>query len=222
MSTLVLDASSRRVWAGVLGIDGGLWSSGAEGRALPSLFGCIDVCTTEAKVDLADMSRVAVVSGPGSWTGIQAALAAGRSVAFYCGLPLVSLSRLDLMAHQVDAPADTPVAALLDARNTFAYGSTYRRTSSGLVTLVADRLHVGDWLQQIAEMTPACAVVLDAENDVEQAREQLDVAEASFPPPEETLRAALAAVTPLEGPERFDFEPLFLHDPSPRRWLPAR
>lgn len=60
----------------------------------------------------ADLSAVAVCTGPGNFTGIRIAVSAARGLALSLGIPAIGVSRLEALAHGIQ----TPVICLLDAR----------------------------------------------------------------------------------------------------------
>jgi len=53
----------------------------------------------EAGLGWAQLSRLAVTIGPGSFTGVRVALATARGLALATGLPLVGLSTFEVIAH---------------------------------------------------------------------------------------------------------------------------
>lgn len=70
---------------------------------------------------LAELDAIAVVSGPGSFTGLRIGLSAAKALAEASNLPLVALSRLAVLASK--SPAAGAVHAVLDAgRGEFYHG----------------------------------------------------------------------------------------------------
>lgn len=65
------------------------------------------------------LAAIAVVTGPGSFTGVRIGLAAVKGLAEARTLPLLALSRLAILAQT--APPDTPVTAWIDAGRTDLY-----------------------------------------------------------------------------------------------------
>lgn len=85
-----------------------------------------------AGAGLGAVTRVAVASGPGSFTGLRVAIAAAQGIARGCGVPLVAVATLDVLAFP---HRGRPVCAALRAgRQDFYhafYGVEGRRAASG-------------------------------------------------------------------------------------------
>lgn len=71
----------------------------------------LDELLFEAGVDRADLGRIAVGTGPGSYTGLRMGLITARLLSLTLELPVAGVSTLDALAH--GAPDALPV---LDAR----------------------------------------------------------------------------------------------------------
>jgi tRNA threonylcarbamoyladenosine biosynthesis protein TsaB len=71
---------------------------------------------------LGELTAIAVVHGPGSFTGVRVGLSAAKGLSEAASVPLVAISRLALLAASVDGGGE-PVHAVLDAgRGEFYYG----------------------------------------------------------------------------------------------------
>jgi tRNA threonylcarbamoyl adenosine modification protein YeaZ len=66
-----------------------------------------DELLREAGVEQADLTHLAVGTGPGSFTGIRIGLAAARGLSFSLGIPVAGISTLDALA--AGAPGAVPV-----------------------------------------------------------------------------------------------------------------
>lgn len=68
---------------------------------------------------VADLQAIVVVSGPGSFTGVRIGISSAKGLAEALKIPVISLSRLAVLAHKGKADA----AALDAGRNEFYFGS---------------------------------------------------------------------------------------------------
>ena len=75
-----------------------------------------------AGLDFPDLDRIAVTTGPGSFTGLRVGIAAARGIALATGKPAVGLSTLAAFAAPFIAADDSlPVVAAIDARHDHVY-----------------------------------------------------------------------------------------------------
>lgn len=88
----------------------------------------------EAGLSIADMDRIAVTTGPGSFTGIRVGLAAARAFALATGKPLVGITTLTALSAPVLAEDDgAAVAAAIDARHGRVYFQMFAPGGRSLV-----------------------------------------------------------------------------------------
>ncbi|WDR02126.1 tRNA (adenosine(37)-N6)-threonylcarbamoyltransferase complex dimerization subunit type 1 TsaB [Devosia algicola] len=67
----------------------------------------------------ADLDRIVVTTGPGSFTGLRIGLSAARGIALARQIPVIGVP--SLLAISLAAPKNSPVSVLLDARRGEAY-----------------------------------------------------------------------------------------------------
>ena len=67
----------------------------------------------QARVQLHELNAIAVVNGPGSFTGVRVGVSAAKGLCEALGIPVVAISRLAVLAES--AGIDERVLALLDA-----------------------------------------------------------------------------------------------------------
>jgi len=91
-----------------------------------------------AQLDFAALDRIAVTTGPGSFTGLRVGIAAVRGIALAAGKPAVGLSTLAAFAAPFIAADDTlPVVVAIDARHDHVYLQVF---GPGGRTVVAPRV----------------------------------------------------------------------------------
>ena len=91
----------------------------------------IDAALDAAAVDLSAIGRIAVTTGPGSFTGIRVGVSAARGLALALGCECVGVCSLEALAARC-ATAD-PVLAVIDARREEVYAALF---AAGMQTLV--------------------------------------------------------------------------------------
>jgi tRNA threonylcarbamoyl adenosine modification protein YeaZ len=97
------------------------------------LMAVIDEALAHAGVPLAVVEKLAVVVGPGSFTGIRVGVAAARGLALALGVPCVGVTTLEALAfrHQAERPG-TPVVAAMDAKRGEIYAQAFDETGRPL------------------------------------------------------------------------------------------
>jgi len=79
------------------------------------LIATIKDLTSSSGIAMQSLEAIAVVHGPGSFTGVRVALSAAKGLCEALSLPLVAISRLAVLAHLANPPAGAHIYALLDA-----------------------------------------------------------------------------------------------------------
>ena len=142
MRVLAIDTALEACSAAVFDTDhGGITASEsvamARGHAeavMPLLARVMDL----AEIDFANLDRIAVTTGPGSFTGLRVGIAAARGIALAAGKPAIGLSTLAAFATPLIAEDDTThVVAAIDARHDNVYLQVF---GIGGRTLVAPRV----------------------------------------------------------------------------------
>ncbi len=95
-----------------------------------TLMPMIDQALRVCEKTLADCTAIAVTIGPGSFTGLRIGLAAAKALSLTTGIPIVGISTLELLAHNVSLPFPVLAASLLDARKQEVYCSIFRCDAS--------------------------------------------------------------------------------------------
>jgi len=130
----------------------------------------------QAGIAFSDLDRVAVTTGPGSFTGLRVGIAAARGIALAADKPAVGLSTLTAYAAPHMAEDDSvPVVAAIDARHGHVYLQVF---GPGGRTLTAPRLAPLREAVQAASAAPTC-IVGSAAQSVAAALSQADAAPAA-------------------------------------------
>jgi tRNA threonylcarbamoyladenosine biosynthesis protein TsaB len=192
-----------------------------------TLMPAVDACLSSAKASLGAVGLLAVVSGPGSFTGLRIALATVKGFAAARGTGVVPVSSLEVLAAAMPC-ASRLVLPLIDARRGEVYGALYDTgafTPRQIVPLFAARPGaLGEILGAagVAEPLVLCGTgALRYRGEIEPSLP----ADSVFAPqrwaiPSASLCAILArGRRPLAGGEIASLEPLYLRPPDAR--LPA-
>jgi tRNA threonylcarbamoyladenosine biosynthesis protein TsaB len=88
----------------------------------------------ETGIPFAALDRVAVTSGPGSFTGLRVGLSAARGIGLAAGKPVVGLTTLSAYAAPiVSEGAEQPVISAIDARHDHVYLQVVSGNGSSLI-----------------------------------------------------------------------------------------
>src|SRR5207248_4274073 len=89
----------------------------------------------EGGFEFADLDRIAVTTGPGSFTGLRVGISAARGIALVAGKPAIGLSTLAAFAAPLIAEDDsTQVVAAIDARHANVFIQVFGTGGRTLVT----------------------------------------------------------------------------------------
>jgi len=84
-------------------------------RASEDLLAAIEACLRLAGLDLEACDRIAVCSGPGSFTGVRVGLATAWGLSRSTGIPVEAVPTLEALAEAARRPDRLEVASVLDA-----------------------------------------------------------------------------------------------------------
>lgn len=81
----------------------------------------------DAGISLTETDAIAVVNGPGSYTGLRVGLASAKGLCFALNKPLITIGTLPLMAHAATATGDKNIlyAPMIDARRMEVFTAVY-------------------------------------------------------------------------------------------------
>jgi tRNA threonylcarbamoyladenosine biosynthesis protein TsaB len=88
----------------------------------------------QSGIAFADLDRIAVTTGPGSFTGLRVGLSAARGIGLAAGKPVVGITTLTAYAAPVVSQnEDHPVIAAVDARHDHVYFQAVSGNGTSLV-----------------------------------------------------------------------------------------
>jgi tRNA threonylcarbamoyladenosine biosynthesis protein TsaB len=137
MKLLAVDTTSR---AGSVALLDGSELRGLVGFAkapghAETLLPTIDTLLQGCEVELSEVEAFAVVTGPGSFTGLRIGISTVEGLAYSTRRPVVGVSSLEANAHRYRFRSGW-VAPFLDARRGEVFGALYRSDGKGLETVV--------------------------------------------------------------------------------------
>ncbi|MBP0440516.1 tRNA (adenosine(37)-N6)-threonylcarbamoyltransferase complex dimerization subunit type 1 TsaB [Tianweitania sediminis] len=98
------------------------------------LMGMIDEVLAQAEATYGDLSRIGVVIGPGSFTGVRVGVSSARGLALALSIPAVGVTTLEALAAEARAAgAAHPTLAVIDARRDQFYSALYDEHGSELL-----------------------------------------------------------------------------------------
>lgn len=141
MRVLAIDTALAACAAAVLDTDHGIVASESlpmvRGHA-ETLIPLIARVMKQSDMTFRDLGRIAVTTGPGSFTGVRVGLAAARGFGVATGVPVVGVSTLAVYAAPYLASnGKFPVVAAIDARHAHVFLQVF---GPGGQTLVSPRL----------------------------------------------------------------------------------
>lgn len=184
----------------------------ARGHAealLPMIARVMDV----AKLEFADLDRIAVTVGPGSFTGLRVGISAARGLGLVSGKPVVGVTSLAALAAPMAAEMSAaPIISAIDAR----HGQVYFQVTGGRGTILI-RPRAGAISEAAAASRfGACRIVGDAARLVADAWPA-----GAVPPAEICVQAApeiawVARLGAQADVRRSTARPLYLRPPDAR------
>ena len=117
-----------------------------------SLMPMAERCLESAGLTLEDMDALAVVTGPGSFTGVRIGVATVKGLAHGSGKPCIAVNALEALARCA-APVSLPglVCPIQDARAGQVYGAAFRR-GERVMEDTAERLE--EYLDRVRALEP--------------------------------------------------------------------
>ncbi|NNF52972.1 MAG: tRNA (adenosine(37)-N6)-threonylcarbamoyltransferase complex dimerization subunit type 1 TsaB [Acidimicrobiales bacterium] len=122
MITLAITSSTALVGVAIANVgNGGLLAERSiltDRRHAEEITPMLAAAVAEAGLSIADIERIVVDVGPGRYTGMRVGIATAKALAFALGVPVASITSLDLIARAARELTchDGPIFAVVDAR----------------------------------------------------------------------------------------------------------
>lgn len=184
-----------------------------------NLLPMIDSALMSANMELRDINRIAVVTGPGSFTGVRIGVSTVKGLAQGLDIPCVEIDALETIAVSA-GDFDGIICPIQDARAGQVYGAAF----SGHERLMEDvPLKLEDYLEKISDFGSRFLFAGDGMNVHRRKIAEIMGEKAVFPKPHlSCIRPGAAAYLASLMPEEmekteFSLMPMYLRAPSAER-----
>lgn len=153
MNILAIDTSNLPLSVAVVNNEKvlGEWTLNVERNHSIRLMPAIRSLLEEVRLSAKEIDLFVVARGPGSYTGVRIGVTTAKSLAWAVGKPLVGVSSLQVLAHQIPF-FDGVIVPLFDARRGRFYASVYEWQNGELLEVVPEQvLHKDDLVRVLAE-----------------------------------------------------------------------
>ena len=222
MKLLAIDTSGPVCGVAILNDHGVCYDCAVNNKLTHSanLMPMVDQALNAAGMTMADMNRIAVVTGPGSFTGVRIGVSTAKGLAHGAGIPCVAVDALEAMAAGISDFGGV-ICPIQDARAGQVYGAAF---SAGMPPkrLMDDiPLKLEDFVQEISHFGDRFLFLGDG-MPVHRVRlaELLGDAAVFAPPQLAYLRPASVAALAAQSSALLDYRelmPMYLRAPSAER-----
>jgi len=165
------------------------------------------------------IDRIAVASGPGSFTGIRIGVSAAKGLAWGLDIPVCGVSSLEAMAHQISEPG-VIICPVMDARREQVYNALFEWRDGSLHRLCDDRaVSVEDLAAKLHGFDLPCLLIGDG---VDVCKRSDAFSSCDYKVAQELLRyqtaygVALASLN-VEPVSSIELEPFYLRPSQAER-----
>ena len=216
-----IDTATVQVSVAVGGHEGVLASTqSSRGRQHAEILTpAIEFTCRQARIELSEISVVAVDLGPGLFTGLRVGVAAAKAMAHALSVPMIGVSSLDLLAFPVRFTSRLIVAAV-DARRGELFYAFYRQVPGGIQRLTDHQVGSPDDLaSELLATSEECLLVGDGAlryREVFDGLKKCEIVEEGLAYPSASSLVMLAHARALreEWVKPWDLQPLYLRKPD--------
>jgi tRNA threonylcarbamoyladenosine biosynthesis protein TsaB len=156
MRVLAIDTSNYTLGVGIIEEDRviGEYITNVKKNHSVRVMPAIDALMKDCGMMPADLDKIVVAKGPGSYTGVRIGVTIAKTLAWSLNIPLVGISSLEIIAAASGRYFDGFVSPLFDARRGQIYTGLYHYEAGNLKTVQADQLVMGDkWAMELKEVS---------------------------------------------------------------------
>jgi tRNA threonylcarbamoyladenosine biosynthesis protein TsaB len=173
----------------------------------------------QARVDLSEISVVAVDHGPGLFTGLRVGVSAAKAMAHALRVPMIGVPSLDLLAFPLRYTPKLIVAAV-DARRGEVFSGVYRPVPGGILRVGPHRVGSPDDLaSELVASGEDCLLVGDGAHRYREVFDGLHHVELveqglAYPAASSLVMLAHAQALREQWVKPWDLQPLYLRKPD--------
>jgi len=216
-----IDTATAQVSVAVGGHEGVLASTQSlRGRQHAEvLTPALEFTCRQARVELSEISVVAVDLGPGLFTGLRVGVAVAKAMAYALGVPMIGVPSLDLLAFPVRFTSRL-IVAVIDARRGEVFYAFYRQVPGGIQRLGGHSVGSPDDLaSELMATSEECLLVGDGVvryREVFEGLKKCEIVEEGFSHPSAQSLVLLAHARALreQWVKPWDLQPLYLRKPD--------
>lgn len=179
----------------------------------------IEFTCRQARIELNEISVVAVDLGPGLFTGLRVGVASAKAMAHALNVPMIGVSSLDLLAFPVRFTSRL-IVATIDARRGELFYAFYRQVPGGVQRISSHQVGSPDDLaSEILASGEECLLVGDGAQryrEVFEGLKKIEIVEEGFAHPSASSLVMLAHAQALreQWVKPWDLQPLYLRKPD--------
>ncbi len=221
MLILGIESATLQVGCALGGHEGVLASAhSARGRRhAESIAPQVQFVTQQARVELQEVSCIAVDLGPGLYTGLRVGISSAMAIAYALGVPMIGVSSLDLLAFAV-RHSNRLIVTAIDARRSELFYACYRQVPGGIQRVTEPQ--VGKPHDLITELSATNSEMLLVGDGARRYSEDFaclqktEIAEQGFAHPSAASLVQLAHARALreEFVKPWELRPIYLRVPD--------